>query len=237
MMKNTNLKVNYKDNTYSDLILNYFMKCPHCLESFFESWTNLNLMQDAEGMWNLQMTQCPACEKMILKEQQRTIKNHNWTLTNEILIHPLGIARSPLPKEVLDKYSKPYKQAAQVLPISAEASAAISRRCLQDLLREEAKVKPGNLADEIQEVIDSKALPTSLSESIDAIRNIGNFGSHPIKSTNTGEVVDVEPGEAEWNLDVLEELFDHYMVKPAKIKAKRLALNQKLKDAGKSQMK
>jgi len=213
------------------------MKCPHCLESFFESWTNLNLMHDAEGMWNLQRTQCPACEKMILKKQLRTLKSHNWTLTNEILIHPLGIARSPLHKEVLDKYSKPYKQAAQVLPISAEASAAISRRCLQDLLREEAKVKPGNLADEIQEVIDSKALPTSLSESIDAIRNIGNFGSHPIKSTNTGEVVDVEPGEAEWNLDVLEELFDHYIVKPAKIKAKRLALNQKLKDAGKSQMK
>jgi hypothetical protein len=33
---------------------------------------------------------------------------------------------------------------------------------------------------------------------LDAIRTIGNFAAHPIKSTSSGEIVDVEPGEAEW---------------------------------------
>ena len=29
------------------------------------------------------------------------------------------------------------------------------------------------------------------------------FGAHPIKSTSTGEIVEVEPGEAQWNLDAV----------------------------------
>jgi hypothetical protein len=29
------------------------------------------------------------------------------------------------------------------------------------------------------------------------VRTIGNFAAHPIKSTSTGTIVDVEPGEAE----------------------------------------
>ena len=49
--------------------------------------------------------------------------------------------------------------------------------------------------------------------------------------------VRVEPGEAEWNLDVLEALFDFYYVQPAKHKKKKAALNKKLADAGKPPMK
>ena len=124
-----------------------------------------------------------------------------------------------------------------MLQDSAKASAALSRRCLQHVLREKARVKKSNLADEIQQVLDSRKLPSHLAEGIDAVRNIGNFGAHPIKSTNTGEIVDVEPGEAEWNLDVLEGLFDFYFVQPELLKKKREALNKKLADAGKPPMK
>jgi hypothetical protein len=98
-------------------------------------------------------------------------------------------------------------------------------------------VKPGNLADEIQQVIDAGKLPSSLMESIDAIRNIGNFAAHPMKSQKSGEILPVEPGEADWNLDVLESLFDFYFVHPEVIRKKREALNNKLKDAGKPSMK
>lgn len=215
------------------------MKCPHCLESFFEKWTEITLMHDKEARWNLMMTKCPACEKMILKEQQKTLSSLGgyWVLDKETLIHPSWIARTPLPPEVTDEYSKPYKKASQVLPISSEASAALSRKCLQHLLREKAKVKPGNLTDEIQEVINSGNLPSHLAESIDAIRNVGNFATHPIKSTNTGEIVDVENGEAEWLLDTLEGLFDFYLIQPAKTKKKKDALNKKLQEAKKPPMK
>ena len=52
----------------------------------------------------------------------------------------------------------------------------------------------------------------------------------------TGQIVDVEPGEAEWNLDVLESMFDFYYVEPARIQSRKAALNAKLASAGKPQI-
>ena len=122
-------------------------------------------------------------------------------------------------------------------PTSAKASAALSRRCLQLLLRDKAKVKHQDLVKEIQELLDRGTLPSHIAESLDAARNIGNFAAHATKSKSTGEIVPVEDGEAEWNLDVLESLFDFYFVSPARTKARRDALNKKLADAGKPPLK
>ncbi len=96
-------------------------------------------------------------------------------------------------------------------------------------------MKHSNLSNEIDEAMSS--LPSHLAGAIDAVRNIGNFAAHPIKSERTGEVVDVEPGEAEWNLDTLEGLFDHYFTQPTLLQEKREALNAKLADAGKPALK
>ncbi len=49
--------------------------------------------------------------------------------------------------------------------------------------------------------------------------------------------MDVEPEEAEWNLEVLELLFDFYYIQPAKVAKKRSGLNAKLDEAGKPSMK
>ena len=76
-----------------------------------------------------------------------------------------------------------------------------------------------------------------MSEAIDGIRNIGNFAAHPLKSQSTGEIINVEPGEADWNLDVLEGLFDFCFVQSERLKQRRAALDQKLGDAGKPPMK
>ena len=86
-------------------------------------------------------------------------------------------------------------------------------------------------------MLDRATLPSHIADGLDAVRNIGNFAAHPIKSQSTGEIVPVEPGEAEWNLDVLESLFDFYFVSPARTKARKEALNKKLADAGKRLLK
>jgi hypothetical protein len=96
---------------------------------------------------------------------------------------------------------------------------------------------PAITAREIQQVLDSKQLPTHLADDLDAIRNIGNFAAHPLKGTSTGEIVDVEPQEAEWLLTVLEGLFDFYFVQPERAKTRRDALNAKLQNIGKPPMK
>ena len=149
------------------------------------------------------------------------------------MVRPKGISRTPLPPEVLEQFAYDYKEACLVLPDSEKASAALSRRCLQNLLREVANVKPRDLFSEIQQTIDSKQLPSYLTDGLDAVRVVGNFAAHPIKSQKTGEIIEVEPGEAESLLDSLEGLFDFYFVQPAKAQQKRNALNKKLKDAGK----
>jgi hypothetical protein len=124
-------------------------------------------------------------------------------------------------------------EACNVLKDSPRASAALSRRCLQDLLKEKGGAKKRDLNDQIEEMMVGDRLPPDLAEDLDVVRNIGNFGTHTQKSTHSGEILDVEPGEAEWNLDVLEELFDYYFVRPAMRASKRDALNTKLTEAGK----
>jgi hypothetical protein len=94
-----------------------------------------------------------------------------------------------------------------------------------------------NLAGAIDAVLKGNALRSDLAADLDAIRNIGNFAAHPMKDTNPGAILPVEPHEAEWNLDVLDGLFDFYYVAPALSKAKRDALNAKLKAAGEKPMK
>ena len=219
------------------------MKCPHCIVDFHDSWTDHwitwpgnNSLIDEHGHWHILATRCPACQRAILR-LQTTDGNNKLTGMGNIQVWPKGIARAPLPTEVPEPYAKDYREACNTLPESPNASAALSRRCLQRLLREKAGAKPSNLYNEIGAVIEGRTLPTHLAEAVDAIRQIGKFGAHPNKSTNTGEIIDVEPGEAEWCLDVLEGLFDFYFVQPAKLAAKKAALNQKLGEAGQRPMK
>jgi hypothetical protein len=165
------------------------------------------------------------------------LHNTHGAYMKSYMVYPKGISRAPLASDVPDRFAGDYSEACLVLPDSTKASAALSRRCLQVLLREVAKVKSADLSKEIDDVLASKSLPSQLADGVDAVRNIGNFAAHPIKSTNTGEIVDVEPGEAEWLLDVLEGLFDFYFVQPAILQKKREALNKKLAEAGKPPMK
>lgn len=217
------------------------MKCPHCLESFHPEFAFTQLsdtrgawVADREGYWRVRTTLCPACSRIVVVLQVTHPSNHTLVL-KEHQVWPKGVARAPLPPEIPERFAVDYREASIVLADSPKASAALSRRCLQHLLREKAGVKPSDLSTEIDEVLPK--LPSYLAQAVDAIRNVGNFAAHPNKSTNSGEIIDVEPGEAEWLLDVLDGLFDFYFVQPSRLAAKRDALNQKLADAGKPPMK
>lgn len=185
---------------------------------------------------------CPnqKCQRLIVKLSGGTYEPRGGYLEVkkfERLAMPIGATRPGAPPEVDAHVAEDFNEAILIQPFSAKASAALARRCLQTILREKASVKKGDLANEISEVLSNGHIPTYLSESIDAIRNIGNFAAHPIKSTSTGTIVPVEPDEVEWLLDVLESLMDFYYVQPALLKAKRERLNMKLSDAGKPPMK
>lgn len=223
------------------------MKCPHCLVEFHAQESVSPLDNDSSGQWYILRYQCanPKCNKNILYLVNGAyglyINNRNGYAIGQpksfTLIYPRGSNRPPVPQEVSQAIANDYTEACMVIVDSPKASAALSRRCLQNLLLEKAGVKKGDLAVQIQTVIDSNQLPSHLADDIDAIRNIGNFAAHPNKSHSTGEILEVEPNEAEWNLEVLEALFDFYYVQPEKAKLRRQALNAKLGDSGKPPMK
>jgi Domain of unknown function (DUF4145) len=217
------------------------MKCPHCLIAFHDKWTAFPIQTDVDGSWMLSHTTCPDCKRLIIRlvngagvADPRTGALISLLVAHkELQVYPRGSGRSPCPNEIPNQISEDYKEACLVLPDSPKASAALSRRCLQNVLRESANVKHGDLYDEIQQVLDSGKLPAQIADGLDAVRAIGNFGAHPIKSKHTGEVMPVAVGEAEWNLDILESLFDFYYVQPALLAAKKAALNKKMQEAGK----
>jgi hypothetical protein len=219
------------------------MKCPHCNTGIHQKFTSNTvidypqvvsrenrILAPAEA-WNLSYQRCPECHQFIIILNR--IVPHEMGLS--MLAYPSSRSRS-IPPEVIEPYRQDFSEACKVITDSPKASAALSRRCLQAILRDKAGTKTKDLNDQIEEVIQAAKVPTHIAEGLHAVRTIGNFAAHPMKSTTTGVIIDVEPGEAEWNLDVLESLFDFYFVQPA-IAAKRKAdLNKKLKDAGKPEL-
>lgn len=214
-------------------------KCPHCGKIvYFDDptavygqgrWSSTSLLTQGGGdRVYIYSSECPSCKKPIV-----TAKITSSEKTKYSLVHPLNIVRT-VPPDVPKEIGEDFLEAAAVLPISEKASAALSRRCLQNLLTDRG-YKEKDLHDQIERAI--KDLPTRIAENLDVIRNIGNYAAHPMKVESSSTIVDVEPEEASWTLDVLEELFDYYYVMPKRAEDKRKKLDEKLKAIGKPKMK
>ncbi len=225
------------------------MRCPNCgLAIKFEEQEEYSAIYsydepDKVGLgYELIHGHCPDCEKLIVilkegKYERNPIGGYLTDVTKEEVIFPKVILTKALETEIPQNYRDDYMEAYAVLSISPKASAAISRRLLQHILREEYKIKKGSLDKEIEEFIHRGNIPSHLGEAVDAVRNVGNFAAHPLKDTSTGVVVDVEPGEAEWLLEVIDTLFDFTFVQPRKLKERKSRLNAKLSAMGKPPIK
>lgn len=226
-------------------------QCPHCLtvvrfepaegrlaSSQVNSITG-RIVGVSEAL-EILCSHCPDCGHLIFSvckvifHTREGLPGRSAELGEQILLWPLHRSRIPPPQNVPDPIKEDYNEAALVLMLSPKASAALSRRCLQALLRAQG-YNQRDLWQQIDAVLPH--LPSYIAKDVDSIRHIGNFAAHPMKSTSSGEIVDVEHGEAEWNLDVLDMLFDFYYTQPAIAQQKRDALNAKLVDAGKQPMK
>lgn len=216
--------------------------------------------KDIDGEWYLLRKKCPACHRLIFHLYNRLVEEieerrpqtfahqegtqHKLNVEevpeeNAFLIRPKHSSRPPCPPQVPKEIAEDYTEACLTLADSPKASAALSRRCLQNILRDPkaANAQQKDLMKQIEHVLNSKTLPTYIANDIDAIRNIGNFAAHPMKSQVTGTILSVEPGEAEWNLNVIEALFDFYYVQPVISQKRRDDLNTKLQSMGKPPMK
>ncbi len=199
--------------------------------------------KDRYGGYGVAHGWCPECDQFIVVYREGIVKEltdnsyHFVGDTTDNIVYPHNASRSITAGEVPESYRNDFNEAASVLALSPKASAAISRRALQQVLRNEFHINQGSLAKEIEEFIHLRDVPSYISEAVDAVRNVGNFAAHPLKDTSTGEIVDVEPGEAEWLLEVLGSLFDFVFIQPKRLEARKRKLNEKLASLGKPEMK
>ncbi len=101
-----------------------------------------------------------------------------------------------------------YLEACLIQELSPKASATLSRRCLQGILRDFWKVKPGRLVEEIEQI---KAKVDAVTwDAIEAVRKIGNIGAHMEKDINI--IVDVDPEEAQLLVELVETLLREWYV-------------------------
>lgn len=229
------------------------MECPHCKVAFRDDHKETLTIErhESNSYYLIDARVCPTCHEVIVGLSLVDIINASALILmlegfakifgggetpperraslrwQKPTIWPTGIARKPVPAEVPDEYAKDYKGAGLVLSIDADASAALSRRCLQHILRDKLKVKHGSLYSEIEQVISDPNTHSEVRESLHYLRTLGNFAAHPERNIHTGEIVSVEEDEAEWCLDVIEMMYEIYFVRPAKDAEMRQAIDAK----------
>jgi Domain of unknown function (DUF4145) len=110
-----------------------------------------------------------------------------------------------------------YIEASRIRDLSPKASATLARRCIQGMIRDFCKTSKNRLIDEIKELskrLEEETVPAGVNsesvEAIDHVRSIGNIGAHMEK--DIGVIVDVDPGEAQTLLDLIEMLFEEWYV-------------------------
>jgi hypothetical protein len=139
------------------------MKCPHCTKGIHSKLSSVALGNgDRNHYWAAFYEVCPECGHLIIWLGRGSSSN----VEPDMLVYPRGTSRPPLPPEVPERFGRDYVEASLVLADSPKASAALSRRTLQNILREKAKVTAGNLSSEIDKVLSSGSLPSYLSSSI-----------------------------------------------------------------------
>lgn len=135
----------------------------------------------------------------------------SWVLLPESSAKPQP---SYIPRPLIDSY----KEACRIRDLSPKASATLSRRCLQGMIRDFCNVKERTLLKEIEvlrQLVDSGQGPQHvLSDTVDAIddvRNVGNIGAHMGEDIN--KIIDVEPTEAQTLIGLIELLFEEWYIR------------------------
>ncbi len=202
---------------------NFSWTCPFCSrpvtvtkESVCATRTILQIDNAAGPQWvNCRFIVCPnpECKKCSLEVELGILfwdSNKGWCRGDPIKkwqLIPQSKAQSfpdYIPQAILDDYN----EACLIKDLSPKASATLARRCLQGIIRDFWKVKPGKLAHEIGQIKDQ--VESLTWQAIDAVRSVGNIGAHMEEDVNL--IVDIEPNEAELLINLIETLLKDWYI-------------------------
>ncbi|WP_349782345.1 DUF4145 domain-containing protein [Xanthomonas arboricola] len=155
----------------------------------------------------------PSCKEFTLRAYLHSMsypgptRQEKATLVEEWRLRPSSAAK-PMPDYIPSVILEDYMEACAIASLSPKASATLSRRCLQGMIRNFWKISGRTLNDEINQ-LEEKIDPTTF-EAINAIRHIGNIGAHMERDINI--VVDVDPEEAALLISMIEMLIKDWYI-------------------------
>lgn len=210
--------------------MSYAWKCPFCgrdttiTDSDHTGFTDTLYIENSVGRHMIKglFIVCPneECKKYTLDVWLGTTtqNKHGNEVFGEAFKHwalvpPSGAQSFPeyVPKPIVTDY----EEACLIVEGSAKASATLSRRCLQGIIRDFWKVKrpeehkgKWTLWHEIEAIKDKVDILTW--KAIDAVRRIGNIGAHMEENINL--IIDVKPEEAEKLIELIELLIKDWYI-------------------------
>lgn len=127
---------------------------------------------------------------------------------------PQGTAK-PQPEYIPIAIKEDYYEACLIQELSPKASATLTRRCLQGMIRDFAGISKNRLVDEIDALrraiedgsVDRSVTPETV-EAINHVRSVGNIGAHMEKDIDL--IVPVDQGEAQALIELIEMLFEEW---------------------------
>jgi hypothetical protein len=152
----------------------------------------------------------PKCRQQTIFMKIEPVNQHGTVIKAPIFswnLLPESEAK-PFPDYIPKQLRNDYSEACLIKNKSPKASATLSRRCLQGMIRDFWGIKKGRLIDEIEE-LQAKVDKTTW-EAIDSVRHVGNIGAHMEKDVNL--IIDVDPEEAGLLIWLIETLFEEWYI-------------------------
>ena len=146
---------------------------------------------------------CPNCNEYIVRAKGFGKK----VLDINSQLRPLSFA-TQFPDYIPEAIRQDYNEACAIVNLSPKASATLSRRCLQAMIRDFWNITETTLYKEIESL--DAVIPATQKKVLHSLRQIGNIGAHPEADVNT--IIDIEPGDAEKLIKVIEFFIDKWYI-------------------------
>lgn len=169
-------------------------------DDYFSNYPEEDIRQSS---LHITFYRCPHCDEYTVFAHGKGKKVSDI----DTIIRPNSLAKR-FPDYIPKAIRQDYEEAYAIVNLSPKASATLSRRCLQGMIRDFWDIKESNLAKAIEQL--NGKVPAVQWKVIDGVRRIGNIGAHMEKDINL--IVDIEPKEAEKLLKLIELLMEQWYI-------------------------
>lgn len=206
-------------------MVKFSFQCPYCNDhttitdpNSFSNWKYIEIEESKKGkVWfKIIAVTCPNgnCRELYLHCNLTGVSYSDWYIKEWDTIQQRNLLPEYtaiiLPDYIPEAIQEDYYESCRIKDLSPKASATLSRRCIQGMIRDfrQIKLKSNRLVDEIK-AIEEKVDP-DVREAIESVRKIWNIWAHMEQDINL--IIDVDPEEAQKLIELIEMLIEEWYI-------------------------